>query len=115
MAGGSAQNTLRILQRLIGFAGDWQCYMVGKIGADDVLGGILKSLLEKDGVVTRSASFLCFSYNVVYLELGVHLRPINFRNVFIKIFKNLTSSAQLRYYLMLYYLRLSLFYFYCFI
>ena len=50
MAGGSAQNTWRILQRLVKNAST--CYMLGKIARDDA-GSVLQSLLARDGVCTR--------------------------------------------------------------
>ena len=50
VAGGSAQNTVRILQRLLGTKSN--CYVLGKIARDDA-GTILQDLLRQDGVGTR--------------------------------------------------------------
>ncbi|XP_046445560.1 adenosine kinase-like [Daphnia pulex] len=50
VAGGSAQNTVRILSRLI--KNQWPSYVIGKI-AHDPAGIILQKLLAQDGVITR--------------------------------------------------------------
>lgn len=50
VAGGSAQNTLRILCRLVN--NKWPSYVVAKI-ANDPVGIILQKLLAQDGVQTR--------------------------------------------------------------
>lgn len=54
VAGGSAQNTVRILCKLI--KNQWPSYVIGKI-AHDPVGVILQKLLAQDGVGTRSVLF----------------------------------------------------------
>lgn len=50
VAGGSAQNTLRILCKLI--HNRWPCFVMGTVGRDRI-GTILQDLLAQDGVKTR--------------------------------------------------------------
>ena len=53
VAGGSAQNTVRILQRLLlPTAHQSNCYVLGKIARDDA-GAILQDLLRRDDVGAR--------------------------------------------------------------
>ena len=55
VAGGSAQNTVRLVSRLTNekqHGGGPRSFVVGKIGRDP-LGEILQHLLEQDSVVTR--------------------------------------------------------------